>query len=149
MFDSGQRLSLNFCQDAWLCHFLADGVRAGRGRMKGREKGSSRLVHALYKQDDDLAQLVFIANKHAKCKHPHPYAHVMSTKTHSHTNIYKHKISSSVPQQQLYKVRNKRCSWESQSQCQWSHFHKHNSNRKYLSVCVCACTHASTCSSLR
>lgn len=83
-FDSGQRLSLNFCQDAWLCHFLADGVRAGRGGMEGGEKGSNKLVRALCYKQDVLTQLVFIANKHAKYKHPHPYAHVVPTKTHTH-----------------------------------------------------------------
>lgn len=88
MFDSGQRLSLNFCQDAWLCHFLADGVRAGRGGMKGGEKGSSELVRALCYKQDDLTWLVFIANKHAKYKHPHPWAHVV-LHSHEHTQTQK------------------------------------------------------------
>lgn len=30
LFDSGQRLSYNFCQDACLCHFLATAVYVGR-----------------------------------------------------------------------------------------------------------------------
>lgn len=55
--------------------------------MKRGEKGSSELVRALCYKQDDLAQLVFIANKHAKYKHPHPYAHVVPAKTASHTNI--------------------------------------------------------------
>lgn len=56
--------------------------------MEGGEKGSSKLVRALCYKQDVLAQLVFIANKHAKYKHPHPYAHVVSTKTHNHTSIH-------------------------------------------------------------
>lgn len=74
MVDSGQRLLLKSCRDAWLCHFLANGVRAGKGGMKGGDKGSSKLVRALCCEQDDLAQLVFCANNHAKYKCSHPYA---------------------------------------------------------------------------
>lgn len=83
MFDTGQRSSLIFCQDSWLCHFLADGMHAGRG---GRGEGRRNWVnHACA-----CIRSVFIANKHAKCRRPHPYAHDMPTKTYTHMNLYKH-----------------------------------------------------------
>lgn len=87
MFDSGQRLSLNPCWDAWLCHFLANGVRAGKGGMKGGDKRSSKLVRALCCKQDDLAQLVFFASNHAKYNCLHPYTCCAYKNAHPHKHI--------------------------------------------------------------
>lgn len=52
------------------------------GESKGRRNG--------VKQACACIRSAFIANKHAKRRHPHPYEHVVPTKTYTHTNLYEH-----------------------------------------------------------
>lgn len=149
MFDSGQRLSLNFCQGAWLCHFLADGVRAGRGGMKGGEKGSSEPVRALCYKQDDLARLVFIANKHAKYKQSTSICTCHAYKnTHPHEHIQTQQERWDVQTMCPNKVRNKRCA------CRFrvndltftiTTATERSFSVCFVCVCVCACMRACDC----
>ena len=72
---------------SWLTVCVQGGGAVVRVKGGKKKRRSSKPVRALRYKQDDLAQLVFIANKHAKYKHP--YAHVMSTK--AHTDVYKHR----------------------------------------------------------
>lgn len=105
---------LIFCQDAWLCHFLADGVHAGRGGMKGGRKGVKQAC---------ACTLLWVrwscsVSVHCQqaCKVPTSTSICtcradQNTAPHEHIRTPKEMGSSNnVLEEQQYKVRNKRFS---------------------------------------